>query len=240
MAAAAATRGIAVTQVSYGNDPERSPMALLASRAAGAMVEFSGDLDRESMETLGADLVERYQLQGESARLIPRGGASVVGACGFAAAAGELARQLDALGIRECTIVVPVGSGGSIAGFLAGAAIAGRSWQIVGVSVSRPPDVLRPLIQQYATETLAELNGSGTLPTWQLYDGRGQGFGVLDPDERRFSLHLSATTGLVVDPTYNAKALKWLAEAVDPGGPVVYWSTGGILGAMDLLQPDSR
>ncbi len=241
LAAAAATAGIALTQVSYGREPDRATAALTAARAAGATVVFTESADRETMETFGAEVVRQRNLRGVRASLVPRGGASLTGALGFVAAAAEIDPQLTeqlADAADTCTIVIPVGSGGSIAGLIAGAALLGRRWRIVGISVSRPPQRLRPLIDARVAELIAELGGTQAGPDWELHDGLGAGFGSAGPAERDVANAVSSRTGLVVDPTYNAKALTWLHRQPDSAGPVVYWCTGGALAAFDARSSD--
>lgn len=236
LAAAAATAGIAVTQVSYGCEPDRATAALVAARATGATVVFTESADRDTMETFGAEVVRQRNLRGVRASLVPRGGASVTGALGFVAAAAEIDAQLDeqlADAADTCMIVIPVGSGGSVAGLIAGAALLGRRWRIVGVSVSRPPQRLRPLIDARVAQLIAELSGTRAAPDWELHDGLGAGFGTADAAESDIARAVSSRTGLVVDPTYNAKALTWLYRQPDSAGPVIYWNTGGALGALD-------
>jgi D-cysteine desulfhydrase len=197
---------------------------------------FTESADRDTMETFGADVVRQRNLRGVRASLVPRGGASLTGALGFVAAAAEIDRQLAeqlAHDADTCTIVIPVGSGGSIAGLIAGAALLGRHWRIVGVSVSRPPQRLRPLIDARVAQLIAEPGGPHAAPDWELHDGLGAGFGAVDSAERDIAHAVSSCSGLVVDPTYNAKALTWLHRQAGPAGPVVYWSTGGALGALD-------
>src|SRR5207237_1310358 len=68
--------------------------------------------------------------------VVPRGGASPIGASGFRDAVDEVLTQLAG---REPVIVVATGAGGTLAGLVAGAVAHGRRLRVVGASVSRPP-----------------------------------------------------------------------------------------------------
>lgn len=233
LAVAAAATGLAVRQVSYGSP--RGAAALAVSRRAGAEVVFTGSDDRQSMEVGAREVAERLGAEGARPYFVPRGGASPVGACGFAAAAAELVSQLAERDLPRATVVLPVGSGGSIAGLLAGLGVNGHADQvdIVGVSVSRSPSEVEPCIAACAVETARLLGGSGPSTRWRLVDGRAGGTG---PEVDRLVREALRHSGLVADPVYNAKALRWLADhRAELREPTVYWSTGGALAAADTL-----
>ena len=239
IAVAGRVHGMRVHQVCYGSEPDRPFAALAAARQSGAAVTFTGSADRSTMDAVGKELAAEHARQGRVAYTIPRGGASDVGALGFVHAALELGDQLDAAGIDRATIVMPVGSGGSASGLVAGTAVAGRRWVTVGASVSRPPDETEAGILDKAVRCAA-LTGVALSPDraanhLRVHDARGAGFGIADPEEARLADAVSQSTGLLVDATYNAKAMRWLATVDHLEPPVIYWHTGGALGAIDRL-----
>lgn len=234
LAVAAAGQGIAVVQVCYGN--ERGGAAALAlSRRAGACVEFTGVADRSSMDERANELATVMRAEGRRPYVVPRGGATPVGACGFAVAGVELVSQ-----VTEATVVIPVGSGGSIAGLLVGLAASGADLEVVGVSVSRPVEEIEEQVATRAAEC-AKLHGiTGPLPKWRVVDGRGPGYGGGWPEADALAGALLEHSGFVADPVYNAKALLWLNGHRDElPGPVLYWSTGGALAAADELTTEA-
>ncbi|NOV20273.1 pyridoxal-phosphate dependent enzyme [Ensifer adhaerens] len=249
MAVACAKHDIQIHQVIYGTPPGSDPAALALGRAAGAELHFTGSPERASMEEAAQKHADALRGEGRRPYLVPRGGATAVGALGYAQAAGEFLRQLDHVGCKAVTIVIPVGSGGTIAGLLAGLTYEFTPIQIahtidievIGVSVSRPPDHLRGAIA-----AKAEACGTG-LPKlqsvvcrWSLTDGRGVGFACHDEHEAAQMDGLALRTGLLVDPTYNGKAMLWLRQTpIKPAGFVVYWHTGGALGVADQLRKTS-
>lgn len=247
MAAAGASRGLIVHQVSYGTEPSVTPPALAAARQAGAHVRFTGSPDRSRMEVradeLAVELAEDTAGGGSRGSgphrggvyVIPRGGATAIGALGFFLAVGELRAQLDALDLVPRRIVIPVGSGGSIAGLVAGSSSDGGPWHLDGVSVSRDPLEMQDDIRATADACLALVGHPGPLTPFALHDGRAPGFGLADPAAADLIRAVRLRTGLLVDDTYNAKALAWLAEAPPVDGPTLYWHTGGALGAVAAL-----
>src|SRR5262249_28750273 len=133
---------------------------------------------------------------------IPRGGSTPVGARGFAAAAQELDGQLREQGVEPAAVVCAVGSGGSYAGLLSGAAELGWPWRVVGASVSRPLDGVR-----------AEVAALAPAATMHLVDCVGPGHGLIDDTHRALITTAARTAGLLLNPTYTVKALQ-LAVAV--------------------------
>ena len=237
LAVAAAARGIPVTQVCYGA-PRDGAAALTVSRRAGAQIVFTGSDDRSSMDDRARSLAEGHRVEGRQPYVVPRGGATAVGSCGFAAAAAELVAQLADRGVAGATVVLPVGSGGSIAGLVAGLATVDRAGvvDVVGVSVSRPVGEAQAQVASHAAEC-ARLGGADEpFPRWRLVDGRGPGYGRHWPGAAELSARVLRHTGFVADPVYNAKALMWLAQhRSELDGAVVYWSTGGALASADDL-----
>lgn len=237
LAVAAASHRLPVTQVCYGR--ERGGAAALAvSIRAGASVEFTGSKDRSSVDAHANALADKHRADGLTPYVVPRGGATPIGACGFAAAAVELVVQLDAAGLTEATVVLPVGSGGSIAGLLAGLSEVGCGHRIgvVGVSVSRPTEDIHPQIAARAIACAGLIGATGPMPSWRLVDGRGTGYGDSSPEADDLTDRVLRNGALVLDPVYNAKALLWLARhRGELDRPVVYWSTGGALASADQL-----
>lgn len=243
MSAACTQRGLQVHQVSYGEPPVRIPAAMVAGQGFGTNYHFTGLQDRASTETMAVQLEQRLTQDGRRPYLLPRGGATPIGAMGYAYAAAELTSQLRSMGIERATVVVPVGSGGTIAGLIAG-------WKrgpfkeddpaidLVGVCVSRPPLEMSSTVQEIAQACPYRSSEPGQVPirlSYRIVEGRGGGFGTVDEDDAAW-IRMVEETGMHVDATYNAKALKWMrSAATELKGTVVYWHTGGVFGVIDRL-----
>jgi D-cysteine desulfhydrase len=223
-----------------GSVPPAPTVPLELAARSGARLTFTG-ADRHDLDRLVGEHADKLRAHGRSPYPVPRGGATAVGALGFAHAAAELAAQLaDQMAAEDALIVLPTGSGASLAGFLAGSAAIGATWRTYGVSVSRPADRMGAEVLELA-ERCAELVG-GPAPTARdlhLIDATGTGFGeVSDADRRGMALALD-TEGLLVDPTYGAKMMTALPDLLDraAGAPVVLWLTGGLPGALKRWTP---
>ncbi len=212
-----------------------TPSVCLA-RLLGAAVEGS-PLPREAIDEQIAIRASELGEPGSRYYPIPRGGATEVGALGFVRAAAEIAQQHD--GDRPMTIVIPVGSGTSIAGLVAGVALIGVPFSIVGVSVSRPIDEMGPAVRSLARAAIIRAGGQperiAGVPL-RLVDGEKS----LDAASIREAMRSLACRGIVMDGHYGLPtwgiAEQLARESTQGDGPVVLWHTGGLAGVPALLQ----
>lgn len=239
-AAAAAARwaGLECVLVYAGAEPSARHPNHAAALHWGAQLRWTGVADRASVDAMldatAAELVDVAR----SPYVMPRGGASPLGATGFHRAALELTDQLGADQPGDIAVVVAIGSGGTAAGLLAGAVALDRRLAVFGASVSRPPTESRARVLDLAAGC-ADLVG-GPPPEARdlvLHDARGPGHGVPSDAGQRAAAVALDTEGLVLDPVYSAKALGALpvllgSRTTDAGLTTVFWHTGGLLDAV--------
>lgn len=229
-AAAARSAGLACVIVYAGTAPAQPGERLTAARGAGAEVTFTHDSDRASVDHALPERARALEQAGSRPYVIPRGGASAVGAVACALAAGELASQIEALGLEPRTVLMATGSGGTQAGVMAGAALLGTRWRVVGASVSRPVHECRRRVAELATRAAQLLDGPAPASVMlDVRDARGPGFGQPAPQATTLARVVEATQGLRLDPVYTAKAMTLLGSVARQaqGAPVVFWHTGG-------------
>ena len=225
LAASAATAGLGCTLVLYGAEPPTAPPNLTMMRASGARIVFTGDANRAATPEHAARIADGLRAGGHRPYLVPRGAACGLGATAYALAARELADQLT---FAPAHVVVAVGSGGTVAGLLAGWAAAGLPGMLVGVAVSRPLAETHREITRLADEAAGILGvGAPTSDRLLLLDGLGAGFGRADRTTCEASRLALRTEGVVADTTYMARTVAVLGSL---GGPLVLWHTGGWLG----------
>jgi D-cysteine desulfhydrase len=229
-ALAAARLGLEAHLVRYG--PER-PVAhegnAALSALAGARVTWTGDPDRSSVDPALARLADELRARGRTPYVVPRGGATALGASAYVRASLELALQLDELGVTPTRVVVATGSCGTQAGLVAGARVLGARHRVVGVTVSRPREECLRRVRTLAADCLALLGVDAPEPEPEVLDGYiGPGYGRPSEGGRGAATLAARTEGLVLDPVFTAKAMAALVErAGEDGGPVVFWHTGG-------------
>lgn len=167
------------------------------------------------------------------ARWIPPGGSTALGALGYANAALELEEQVRA-GVLPvpARIVVPLGSGGTTAGLLAGLALTELPTTIVAARVVPRLVANRWHVLRLARATnrlLRRLTGE-RLPRPRgarlriVHDVFGGAYGRETDRGRNAAERCRACSGISLDPTYSAKAL---AAALAPPrpAPTLFWLT---------------
>jgi 1-aminocyclopropane-1-carboxylate deaminase/D-cysteine desulfhydrase-like pyridoxal-dependent ACC family enzyme len=158
-------------------------------------------------------------------QLVPPGGSSRVGARGYLAAARELVAQIRAGEVPEPdVIVVPLGSGGTSAGILAGVVDMGMRSRVIAVDVAIGSAAAAPLVLYLARG----LGGRLTDLTRHLRIERGylgRGYGHATDAGARATVDARAA-GLILDPTYTAKTFAAALDRVRQWpGVVLYWHT---------------
>lgn len=231
-AAAAAKHGLRCVLVLRGHPPAHITGNLLLDHLLGAEVVWSGNRDREAVM---AEVAAREQAAGRGPYPVPLGGSNALGAAGYALAMLELKDQQAAAGLRFDRIVFASSSGGTHAGLVAGARLAGFDGEVLGISIDEDRETLRARVAAVATET-AQLAGrphaysAGDIAVNADY--LGQGYGILGAPERDAIRRFAQTEGLLLDPVYTGRAAAGLLDLIRRGvigraETVLFWHTGG-------------
>ncbi|GAB4204785.1 MAG: pyridoxal-phosphate dependent enzyme [Sandaracinaceae bacterium] len=169
-----------------------------------------------------AALVAKLKLQGRKPYVIAPGGSAGVGVLGYVEAGLELAQQmLEARVPEPDAIVVPMGSGGTLAGLVVGLAAAGVVSAVHAVRVTPRAFVGKPFLSALIRGAVERLRTSDdrfpriTGPASQLYrldeDELGDGYGLPTPRSRD-AQRLAEAHGLHLEATYTAKTLAAVAR----------------------------
>jgi D-cysteine desulfhydrase len=236
LAALAARRsGLDAYLVAYG-PPRPAGGNLVLAELAGAEVCFTGDPDRASVDRGVAALGERLTAQGRRPWLLPRGGATPLGAIGYLAACRGGGGQLAALGLAPAELWLATGSCATQAGLVAGSRWLGLPWEVIGVSVSRPVDECVQRVTTLAAQAAAlaavddtdNAAAAGAAGGVAVLGGHlGPGYGRASPAGARAAALVARTEGVLLDPVFAAKAMAALAAAGPRPGPVVFLVSGG-------------
>ena len=239
-------RASALAAASLGMKPElllRTPSGLasdlptpsagnvLLGRLAGATIHpCTPDTYRESRNEHMMAMAEALRATGARPYIVPEGGSNALGALGYVECAKELVEQLG----REthCSVWVPVGSGGTLAGLALGFKTLGVPYRAVGVPVCDDAETFREIVQRIAAEAsqsfgLAELNPED----YDLVEGyQGRGYALTTPRELALIRDTLVREGIVLDHVYTGKAFGAFVEGAKGASRHVFVHTGGIFG----------
>jgi len=226
-AAAANRLGLGCTVVLAAPRPDHATGNVVLDELLGAEIVWAGDLDYESLDARIEAEAGRLAAAGRKPYAIPIGGASTVGALGYAVAARELREQVPDVDL----LVVADGSGGTHAGLVAGF---GDHGMVLGVDVGTRPN-LDTAVPAMAAAVAAQAGLAAPVGRVRIdHDHFGDGYGAPTGGALE-ALRLAARLeGLILDPVYTAKALAALIVHAREGRidartqRVVFVHTGGM------------
>jgi len=245
MCAAAQATGLEPHCFYFAPRPARLEGNLLLAQIMGARLHF---IPFGGGEAGGLTLEQAIQLVRWIARLtpglwgqrtyfMPVGGHTTVGCLGYVLAALELDEQLHEQGIQRATIVVAAGTGGTLAGLLAGLQLGNRPHRLIGIDVGKLWRGFPASIAALAAATCAMLDHPHrfTAAEAPIIERTYVGAGYAKPSPggldalRRLARH----EGILLDPVYTCKAMAGMIDliqrgAVPPDQPLVFWHTGGL------------
>lgn len=222
-AAAAARLGLAAVLVFPGAPGGSGSGNLALDGLFGARVVWAGDVDADGLAAAAAGAVERLAAEGRQPALIPFGGSNALGARGYAECGRELLAERPDLD----TVVVALGSGGTMAGLVA----ALGTERVLGVDTRAMTDPAHAV----AAMATAAGDGRAVSPGDLRIQQQPGAYGALTAPVADALTLAARTEGLVLDPVYTGRALAGLVAAVGtgaitPGRPTVFLHTGGLPG----------
>lgn len=234
-AAAAAIAGFDCHLV-LGGEPQPPLGNLLLDQLLGATIHWTTKPQRKvRMESVAAEL----RAAGRRPCVIPIGGSTPLGAVGYVAAMIELVEQLTERGEQVDHLVFATSSGGTQAGIVLGAKLAGFTGRITAISIDNPPDASPA--EGFLAEVCGIARGAASLLSVDVpltvgdfgtnYDYLGAGYGVVGDLEREAIRLLARTEGILVGPVYTARAAGALIDLVrrrtiGRDETVLFWHTG--------------
>jgi D-cysteine desulfhydrase len=234
MLAALAARRVGLdTHLLFYGDAGPSVGNRMLAELAGAEVTFTGDPDRGSVDAAIETTAVKLHSAGRRPYVLPRGGATALGAVGYARGTLELSEQLLRTNIRPAQLWLATGSCATQAGLVAGARWLSLPYDVIGVAVSRPVDECRRIVHELACGAADLIGAHRTDPAdVTVLDGHhGPGYGVRSADGDAAAALVARTESVFLDPVFAAKAMAALiataaGDAVVPG-PVVFLVSGG-------------
>lgn len=234
-AACAAAFGMQSVAVYWGQEPAAAQGNLRLTRLVGAQTRFTGSADRAQVDDAIQVEAERWRAQGRIPYAIPRGGACALGVLGHVLAAQELLQECVARAIAPRHVVLAVGSGTTLAGWMLGTALWGAPWTVEGVTVSRPASEVRTRVAALIAQACALLGIDDAVVRDDVvvHDGFiGPDYGVPSREGNAAIVLAARSQGVFLDPTYTGKAMAGMIDRArrapwHPEEPTVFVHTGG-------------
>jgi len=235
VAAAARRLGLDAVVVLHGEEPAQRQGNLLLDAIFGADIRVVNTDDDYLLMGVVEDVARDLRRQGRSPYVIPRGGATALGAAAFVNAGLELLDQLNGRGIRADAIVHASTSGGTQAGLYTAMKVTQSGIQVLGISAGPSREVVTSRVRGL-TQDLITLLGLDWRPHPDdivvTDEYVGEGYGVPTPACLDAIRLVARTEGILLDPVYTGKAMAGLIDMVRRGQfaadqTVIFWHTGG-------------
>lgn len=180
---------------------------------------------------------------------IPVGGFSALGCLGYVVASAEIHKQVQELGLSNVTVVAGAGTGGTLAGLLAGLRLLDSPVRVLGIDVGRLWKGFRSSIAHLAGKVCQLLGephrfSNSDVP---LIEERyvGTAYGTTCVEGNAACRRLAECEGVFLDPIYTGKAMAGMLDLIERGdlaqdGTIVFLHTGGIPGLFAFPEVTSR
>ena len=178
---------------------------------------------------------EELRAKGKKPYIIPGGASNAIGALGYMACAQETMEQLFKMGLDIDTFVVPSGSAGTHAGFLAGIYATNANIPVLGMNVSRTKEVQEELVYGLVKKTADLVGIKQEIPASAVTcfsDYVGPGYSVPTEGMIEAVKLLARTEAILLDPVYTGKEMAGFIDQVrkgafPEGSRLLFLHTGG-------------
>jgi D-cysteine desulfhydrase len=213
---------------------------LFLDRLMGAKISLHSPAEyNERKKALIDEAMAQEREDGFRPYFFPVGASTPLGCWGYIRAMNEMVDQLG----REARVDVfsAVSSSGTFAGLMIGKALfASDSWRVVGIPVSDSVEFFKKDLRDLERRAVAEygLGLSEEQTAIELIDGFiGEGYAIPYAAAIETVRLLARMEGVLLDPTYTAKAMTGMMATIRSGGVregavPVFVHTGGIFALM--------
>lgn len=208
--------GIRLTAIVRGDYSQQLTPMLQDIKRWGAELQF---VDRQTYRQRDeAGFLSRLAQQHPKAVIVPEGGSQQAALQGVAEIIAELQQRYD-------YILVPVGSGGTLAGLIS----ANSGSVIVGIAVLKGEGYLEGLVRTLLPE-------GGDNDEWQInHDFHFGGYAKSDLALREFCQRFAQAHNIPIEPVYSGKLFFSIRQLVEqqkfpPGSRILILHTGGLQG----------
>jgi D-cysteine desulfhydrase len=175
---------------------------------------------------------------------IPVGGHNWQGCMGYVRAGLEIDQQARQMGLDKAWVVLAAGTGGTLAGLLAGLALIPSPLRLLGIDVGKLWKLFPASIARLARELTSRLGQPCDFTPQEvpLIEKRyvGQCYGVPSA-EGNAAIRAGQLEGIVLDPIYTGKAFAGMLDLIERGEmgrsePIIFLHTGGLPGLFAFAE----
>ena len=213
---------------------------LLLDKLYGATIRLVPSID--PMLAVGqddavvAEVAAAERAAGRVPYVIPVGGSSGVGVCGYISGSAELVDQLADAAIVPSRLYYASGSRGTQAGLTLGAKLCGAPYHVYGVAVSAGEPEKIERAKRIANEAAALLGLPERLDREDLVTDQrfiGEGYGIPSKEGLEAITLFARSEAILLDPCYTSKAAAALIRHIRDGEmradeTVIFLHTGGM------------
>jgi len=226
-----------------GDEPECPNGNLFLDILAGAKVHYVKRPDRDPKMV---ELADELRKASKHPYVIPVGGSNALGTVGYTMAMPEVVRQMELMNIECDRIIVASSSGGTMAGMVLGAKLAGYKGKITGISIDRVKtgkEAFPPELAELANKAaeLLELDIKLGPDDFELeYDYLGEGYAIVGDNEREAIKILAQSEGIFIGPVYTGRAMGAMIDNIRTGKwkdeTILFWHTGDTAALFDYAE----
>lgn len=224
-AAACAQLGLEAHLFFFQRRPPDLTGNLLLNQLMGAQMHFIpfGESDKAARTletTIRLVRIISFCFTGPGTYFIPGGGHNVTGCLGYVETAVEIQEQVQALNLPQdkITVVTASGTGGTLAGLLAGFSLLDSPIQVLGIDIGRLWKDFPKSISHLANAAMKALDGQPIFKpeTVPLIENGYAGSAYAKPHPpARAAMRLAAREeGIILDPVYTAKAFAGMLDMI--------------------------
>jgi D-cysteine desulfhydrase len=246
-AAIAARLGLRCRLLLRAPDNPANDGNLFLDRMFGAAISLHPPAEYAERQRLIDTAMAEERAAGHRPYFFPVGASIPLGCWGYIRCVHEIVEQLGRS--TPIDLFAPLSSSGTIAGLILGRTVfhVEPSLRVVGIPVSDSVEFFQADIRKLIDETIRAFDldvNVGETPI-ELLDGYiGEGYAIPTPQAIETLRTIARTEGILLDPTYTAKAMAGFVDQVQqgkirPGARAVFLHTGGVFGLMarrDLFE----
>jgi D-cysteine desulfhydrase family pyridoxal phosphate-dependent enzyme len=168
---------------------------------------------------------------------IPVGGYSWRGGLGYVRAAIEIESQARALGIENAHLVLAAGTGGTLAGLLAGLTLINSSLRLLAIDIGVLWKGFPASLARLTGEICASLGEKRVFTASEIplleRTYAAPRYGLPSESCQDAIRRLARTEGILLDPVYTGKAFAGMLDLIETGRlgtnePIIFLHTGGL------------